>query len=64
MPWSGETRTRVLAHQECVRADGQALARSRVGDSSNMPLEAELRNGTVPLSVLKRLFDAELSRPP
>ena len=64
MPWSGETRTRVLVHQECVRADRQALAPSRVEDSSEMPLEAVLRNGAVPLSVLKRLVDTELSRPP
>ncbi|MEE4162150.1 MAG: hypothetical protein V2I25_06535 [Woeseiaceae bacterium] len=54
----------MLAHQECVRADGQALARSRVEDSFDMPLEAVLRNGAVPLSVLKRLVDVELSRPP
>ena len=64
MPWSGETKTRVLAQHECDRADGQALARSRVEDCSDVPLEAVLRNGTVPLSVLERLVDAALSHAP
>lgn len=45
---------------------GPMVTQSRVLESRTariLPLEAVLRNGAVPLTVLKRLVDAELSRP-